>query len=225
MDRYSKNENMLSPEENRSLRKKKVAVVGCGGLGGHIIEQLARLGVGNITAIDGDVFEVTNLSRQLLSNVGNIGFPKALAAKKHIERVNPEINLVDVKEYITVENVDEILQGHDVICDALDSIGARKIVRKSADRLKIPMVFGAIAGWYGQVSTLFPGDKIFDNVYDTDENRGLEQELGNPSFAPALVASIEVAEILKILTQKGELLRNKLLVINTFNNDYQVIEF
>ena len=225
MDRYSKNEKMLSPEENLSLRTKKVAVVGCGGLGGHIIEQLARLGIGNITAIDGDVFDVSNLNRQLLSHVNNIGMPKAMAAEERVRQVNPDINIIAVKEFITNENADEILSEHDVICDALDSIGARKIVRNAADRLGIPMVFGAIAGWYGQVSTLFPGDKLFDMIYDTDENKGIEQELGNPSFTPALTASFEVAEVVKILTNKGELLRNKMLSINTLENVYDVIDF
>ena len=225
MDRYSKNEKMLSPEENLSLRSKKVAVVGCGGLGGHIIEQLARLGIGQITAIDGDVFDVSNLNRQLLSHVNNIGMSKALAAEERVRLVNPDIHIIAVKEFITDKNADEILGGHDVICDALDSIGARKIIRKAADRLGIPMVFGAIAGWYGQVSTLLPGDKLFDMIYDTDENKGIEQELGNPSFTPALTASFEVAEVVKILTNKGELLRNKMLTINTLENVYDVMDF
>jgi molybdopterin-synthase adenylyltransferase len=225
MNRYSKNEKMLSPEENLSLRQKKIAVVGCGGLGGHIIEQLARLGIGHITAIDGDVFDVSNLNRQLLSNVENIGKPKATEAQEHIKKVNSDVLVTAIVDFINDENADEILKGHDVICDALDSISARKIVRRAADRLEIPMVFGAIAGWYGQVSTLFPGDKLFDVVYDTEENKGLEQELGNPSFTPALTASLQVAEVVKILTKKGSLLRNKLLCINTFDNDYQVIDF
>ncbi|MBS4013574.1 MAG: HesA/MoeB/ThiF family protein [Bacteroidetes bacterium] len=225
MNRYIKNEKMLSPEENLSLRKKKVAVVGCGGLGGHIIEQLARLGIGHITAIDGDVFDVSNLNRQLLSNVENIGQQKAIVAKEHIKKVNPEIILEAIPVFITDNNADEILKGHDVIVDALDSISARKIVRRAADRLNTPMVFGAIAGWYGQVATLFPGDKLFDIIYNTEENKGIEQELGNPSFTPALIASFEVAEVVKILTNKGNLLRNKMLSINTLENEYQVIEF
>ncbi len=225
MDRYSKNEKMLSHEENLSLRQKKVAVVGCGGLGGHIVEQLARLGIGHITAIDGDVFDVSNLNRQLLSNVENIGKHKALAAKERVKLVNPDIIVEAIPVFITENNADEILKGHDVIVDALDSIGARKIVRSSADRLNTPMVFGAIAGWYGHVSTLFPGDNLFDIIYATNDNKGMEQELGNPSFTPALTASFEVAEVVKILTNKGNLLRNKLLYINTLDNDYQVIEF
>lgn len=215
---------MLSHEENLSLREKKVAVVGCGGLGGHIIEQLARLGIGNITAIDGDTFDISNLNRQLLSNVENIGKKKAITAKEHIKKVNSDVNVRAVQEFITKDNAIEILKGHDIICDALDSIKARKILREAAEKLGIPMVFGAIAGWYGHVSVIFPGDKLFEMIYDTDENKGIEQDLGNPSFTPALTASLEVAEVIKFFTNKGTLLRNKLLSINTLDNDYHIID-
>jgi molybdopterin-synthase adenylyltransferase len=118
--RYIRNENMLTREENLSLRSKKVAVAGCGGLGGHIIEQLARLGVGHITAVDGDIFDETNLNRQLLSNVETLGKPKASAARDHIARVNPEVKMNAVNDFLVEENARQILEGHDVICDALD---------------------------------------------------------------------------------------------------------
>ena len=82
MDRYSRNMLALSKEENKSLRDKKVCVIGCGGLGGYIIEMLGRLGIGTIVAVDGDVFEISNLNRQLLSDVTNLGLNKATQAQK-----------------------------------------------------------------------------------------------------------------------------------------------
>ncbi|MFO8065979.1 MAG: hypothetical protein R6U11_00215, partial [Bacteroidales bacterium] len=66
--------------------------------------------------------------------------------------------------------------------------------------------------------------KLFEMIYDTDENKGIEQDLGNPSFTPALTASLEVAEVIKFFTNKGTLLRNKLLSINTLDNDYHIID-
>jgi molybdopterin-synthase adenylyltransferase len=223
-NRYIKNENMLSVEENLSLRQKKVVVVGCGGLGGHIIEQLARLGIGLITAIDGDVFDETNLNRQLLSNVDNLGKSKALVAHDHIRKVNPEIRLHPIHDFLTEENAEVILAGHDVICDALDNMTTRLLLQKTAGKLNIPLVYGAIAGWYGQVTTIFPGDNILGSIYRGGANKGIEQELGNPSFTPALVASIEVSEVVKILTGKGQLLRNRFLMINTLDQEYEVFD-
>ncbi len=222
--RYIKNEKMLSAEENRSLREKKVAVVGCGGLGGFIIEELGRLGIGHITAIDGDVFEESNLNRQLFSDTGNIGYSKALAAKERMNKVNPDIKLVAVNEYLDDNNAEKILKNHHVVCDALDNIPSRKLVGKACKKLKIPLIYGAIAGWYGYVSTIFPEDQTLDFIYDTDKEKGEEQELGNPAFTPAIIASLQVAETVKLLTGKGNLLLKKILYVNCLENRYEIIE-
>jgi len=222
--RYIKNEKMLTPEENLSLQEKKVAVVGCGGLGGFIIEELARLGIGHITAIDGDVFDESNLNRQLLSEPNNVGSSKALAAKERVEIINPDISLVAVNQYLDENSAEELLKSHHVVCDALDNIPSRKLLQKTCKKLEIPFVYGAIAGWYGHVSTIFPEDNTLDIVYDTDESRGEEQELGNPSFTPAIIASLQVAETLKLLIGKGELLRKKLLFVNCLEHKYDIIE-
>ncbi len=222
--RYIKNEKMLSAEENRSLREKKVAVVGCGGLGGFIIEELGRLGIGHITAIDGDVFEESNLNRQLCSDTGNIGYSKALAAKERLNKVNPDIKLVAVNEYLDDNNAEKILKNHHVVCDALDNIPSRKLIGRACKKLNIPLIYGAIAGWYGHVSTVFREDNTLDYIYDTSEDKGEEKELGNPSFTPAITASFQVAETVKVLTGKGELLRNKLLFINCLEHKYEIIE-
>lgn len=222
--RYIKNMNMLSEEENSNLRNFKVCVIGCGGLGGFIIEMLGRLGIGHITAIDGDVFDETNLNRQLLSNCENLGKSKALVAKERMNLVNPDIKVYPVTERIAENNGLEILEGHDVIVDAVDSIQTRFLIKNLASRLGIPMVHGAIAGWYGQVSTIFPEDNTLEKIYPRKHNHGVEKELGNPSFTPALVASIQVSEILKVLIGRGDLLRNKILHIDTYEQSYTVLE-
>jgi molybdopterin/thiamine biosynthesis adenylyltransferase len=223
--RYLRNENMLSREENLILRHKKVAVAGCGGLGGYITEMLARLGVGYITAIDGDRFDETNLNRQLLSNTSNIGQSKAQAACERIRLVNPETKIVCHHEIICEQNAHTLFTGHDVICDALDNINTRFLLQEVAEDLKIPLVFGAIAGWYGQVATIFPGDRLLDRIYKNRGQRGIEKELGNPSFTPALVAAMQVSDVVKILTNKAGLLRHKLLTINTLEHEYEVLNF
>ncbi len=224
-DRYIRNENMLSPEENRSLRKFRVAVVGCGGLGGHIIEMLARMGIGYITAIDGDVFEPHNLNRQLFSIPANLGKPKALEAEKRINEVNPGVKITARQVMLTPDNAEELLVGHDVVCDALDNISTRKLVAKTVAALNIPMVFGAIAGWYAQIGVIMPGNPLLDKIYPEGINKGAETQLGNPSFTPALAASLQVAEAIKVLLNKKGVLKNKLLVVDTLKHHYEVIDF
>jgi molybdopterin-synthase adenylyltransferase len=223
-NRYSKNQNMLSEAENQRLRSFRVAVVGCGGLGGYIIEMLARLGIGHITAIDGDVFDESNLNRQLFSLPANVGQSKALEAKSRIQKVNPEVTVNAIAGYLTAENALKLLSGHDVICDALDSMSARRVVQDAAEKTETPLIHGAIAGWYAQVCTIFPGDRTLDRIYPEEFNKGEEAELGNPSFTPALAASVQVAEVLKVLLNKGETLRNRLLVINTLLHEYSPFE-
>lgn len=224
MKRYIKNMNMLSKDENEKLKGFKVCVVGCGGLGGYIIEMLGRLGIGHITAVDGDVFDQTNLNRQILSNDESLGQSKALTAQRRMELVNPLIELIPITERITKENAGAILYGHDLIIDAVDKIDTRFLLQNSASKLEIPIVHGAIAGWYGQVSTIFPGDNTLDKIYPIKDGDGLENEFGNPSFTPALIASIQVSESLKVLLHRGETLRNKLLYIDLLENDYIVME-
>jgi molybdopterin/thiamine biosynthesis adenylyltransferase len=225
MDRYIKNRNMLSQDECDVLKNKSVCVVGCGGLGGYVIEMLGRIGVGKITAVDGDVFDVSNLNRQLLATEEHIGLGKAMTAKERMEKVNSEVELTPVSAYLTKENAIDILGGHDLVIDALDSIETRFMLQETASELGIPMIYGAIAGWYGQVSTIMPGDDFLSKIYRNHEGKGHEAELGNPSFSPALVAALEVSEAIKVLIGRGELLNGKLLLIDLFNNDFEVVLF
>jgi molybdopterin/thiamine biosynthesis adenylyltransferase len=223
--RYSRNVATLSIEENDSLAHKKVCVVGCGGLGGYVIEMLGRLGIGHITAVDGDVFEESNLNRQILSDVEVLGQKKAVIAKERMSKVNPLIKVYPVVERLNKENGRDIIGDAEVVVDALDNIESRLVLEELCQELKVPLVHGAIAGWYGQVSTILPGNKLLNRFYETKELHGAEKVYGNPSFTPALVASIEVSEVLKLLIGRGELLSNKMLLIDLLRQEYDVIEF
>lgn len=225
MDRYLRNRTTLSEVENQILHDAKVCVIGCGGLGGYVIEMLARLGVGSITVIDGDVFEESNLNRQILSDVESIGESKALTAKKRMQLVNPEIKVKAIQDLLSPHNAEYLLQGHDVIVDALDNIDTRFLVQQIAKKLQTPFVHGAIAGWYGQIATIFPGEDTLGKIYKNKVVNGKEKLLGNPAFTPALISSIQVSEVVKILIGRGELLRNKMLFVNVLEHEYEYIDF
>lgn len=231
MGRYEKNFNMLSTSEQVKLKQSNVCVVGCGGLGGYIIEMLARLGVGNITVIDGDRFETSNLNRQLNANEENIGLSKALEAQKRVNLINSEINVKAIAGFVTEKNASMLLEQHDVIVDALDNIEMRFVLETTCTALNIPLVYGAIAGWFGQVATILPGDCLLEKIYPSYhkeqayQKKGAEKSIGNPSFTPALVASIQVSEVLKILINRGVLLHNRLLLIDLLNQEIEHISF
>lgn len=221
--RYLRNFKMLSLEEQERLKKTKVLVAGCGGLGGYVVEMLARLGIGWITVVDDEAFEETNLNRQLFSTVNNLGKKKALVAKERILEVNPDVVVNPILTRIEEKNAKEVVAGHEVVVDALDSIPHRILLESVCEELKIPLIHGAVAGWYGQVTTVLPGDRTLSMVYK-NHKEGIEKELGTPSFSPAVVAGIQVCEVLKVILNKGEPLSKKLLYIDLLSQEYQKIE-
>jgi molybdopterin/thiamine biosynthesis adenylyltransferase len=204
------------------LGKAKVCILGCGGLGGYVIEMLSRIGIGSLTLVDGDVYDVTNLNRQLYSSPTCLGESKALIACERVKEINDGVKVEYISEYIHQDNAHSILKGHDIVIDALDNIETKRFISNQCQIIGIPMIYGAIAGWYGQVSTIFPGDRTMEQLYKSSSAKGKEQELGNPSFTPACIASIQVSEAIKLLTNKGEVLRNKFLFMNLLDNEYEI---
>ena len=230
-DRYARNHNTISQEENDRLKDFRVLVAGSGGLGGFIIEELGRLGIGHITAVDGDVFEESNLNRQLLSTEALLGTPKAEAAGIRMQAVNSEVEVIPKTLFITEENCEELIAGHDLVVDALDRISVRLLLEDCCEKQGIPLIHGAIGGWYGQVTSVFPGDRTLHQLYPLDEktgepltDKGAETELGNPSFTPAVIASIQTAEAVKTLLGREGVLRKKLLTIDLLEQEYNVID-
>lgn len=222
--RYERNIGTITIEENEKLQHCRVCVIGCGGLGGHVIEGLVRIGVGMLTAVDGDCFDETNLNRQLLSTEKNLGQPKAEAAKQRAAQINSQIEINAVNALLTAENGRELIRGHHAVVDALDNIQSRKALEKCCREENIPLIHGAIGGWQGQVAVSYPGDNIFDILYPTEDNKGAEIETGNPSFTPAVIASLQVAETIKVLLGREEVLRNKLLTADLLNQEYEIID-
>jgi len=222
-DRYQRN-GIITYEEQLLMKQKKVCVIGCGGLGGYIIEMLSRFGIGTMSVVDGDVFDATNLNRQLLSTINTLGKSKAFTAAERVETIDSSLTIQVVATILDRENASDILKGHDVVVDALDSNSARLILLDACKELNIPLVHGAIGGWFGQVSTVFPEDEFIRSRVRGMANKGIEKQIGNPSFTPACIASIQVAEIIKVLLGRGELLREKIMFIDLLNNEIEILE-
>ena len=220
-NRYDRN-RIFSIEQQDELGEKKAAVIGCGGLGGYAIEMLARAGVGHLRVCDGDVFDETNLNRQLLCTEDVLGKSKAEAAAERIKAVNSKTEAEAFCCNLTEENADEILAECDVVIDALDSVGAKLMLQRACRRQEIPMIRGAIGGWFGQVTTIFPGNDTLSLIYSDDTE--VSQELGNPSFSPAMVSAIQVSEAVKVMLGKDDILMRKLLFIDLMTNDFQIVE-
>ena len=194
--RYERNIPALSEAECRSLQDKRVLVVGCGGLGGHLIDMLTRIGVGSLRVVDGDVFEPSNLNRQLLSEVPLLGVSKAKAAAARISRVNPDVELEAIDAFLTEANAGRLLSGCDAVLDGLDNIESRRILAKECARAGIPYVYGAVSGWVAQAAVSMPGDGLVETLYPEGAVLKNKSVL---SFTPALCASMQVALCVKLL--------------------------
>ena len=197
--RYTRNIPALTRAECEVLRQKRILVVGCGGLGGHIIDQLARIGIGFLRVVDGDVFETSNLNRQLLSSVPLLGISKAKAAADHIVRVNPDITVDAAETFLTNNNVSELLESCDIVIDALDNIPSRRILAAACEKANIPYIYGAIQGWVAQAAISMPGDRLIDTLYPEEIEIRDKSVL---SFTPSLCASMQVSLCIKLLLGK-----------------------
>lgn len=213
--RYCRNRQTISTYEQRKLFKSAVAVIGCGGLGGYIVEEIARLGIGTIRVVDPDVFEEHNLNRQLFCTIDQLGKAKVEAARSRVSAVNPAVLVEPVQASFTADNGAELLQGVHAVADALDSVSSRMVLADVCETLGLPLIHGTVGGWYGQITTQMPGDGSIQKIYGACQNgEGVEKTLGNPSFTPAVVASLEVAELCKVLLGCETTLQKRMLFID-----------
>ncbi|HXP95278.1 MAG TPA: HesA/MoeB/ThiF family protein [Telmatospirillum sp.] len=222
--RYQRNRKTISIEQQRTLLQSQVAVIGCGGLGGYVIEQLARLGVGTLVAVDPDVFEEHNLNRQILSSMAAIGRPKVLMAEERVAAINPAVTLVPLCDRFEASNVRPYLEKCQVVVDAVDTVSVRLAISDVCEQIGVPLVHGAIAGWYGQITTEYSGDRALRALYQhASGDRGEERSLGNPSFTPAVVASLQSVEVCKILIGVGTSLRHRVLTLDLLDMNFEEI--
>lgn len=194
--RYSRNVPALSEAECALLRTKKAAIIGCGGLGGHLIELLSRVGIGSICAVDGDVFDESNLNRQLLSEEALLGASKAEAAADRIRKINSGVKVESVSAFLDADNAADLIKDCDVVLDALDNIPARRILAKACADAGIPYIYGAISGWVAQAAVCLPGDDLIGKLYP-DET--VIRDKSVLSFTPALCASVQASLCVKLL--------------------------
>ena len=215
--RYFRNIGTIGRVGQIKLLRSSVAVVGVGGLGGVVIEFLARYGIGRLIIIDYDRFTETDLNRQLMATEENLGDYKVAIAARRVSEINSAIEVTTHRDQLTKDNVRDLLKGAHIVVDCLDNLPSRFIVEDACRDLGIPFVHGAVAGFSGQLMTVFPEDGGLSSVYGARglvPVRGTEVEIGIPSAIPAMIAAWQVQEVIKIITGIGKPLRNRLLILD-----------
>ncbi len=194
---YSRNMGTLGPAGQRQLLGSRVAVVGLGGLGGHVVEALARLGVGHIVGVDGDSFVESNLNRQILAALDSLGEQKARRTAEHVRQINPVVQFEAHGERF--EDLEPgALEDCSPVFDCLDTIPARMALERLCAEMEAILVHGAIAGWAGQVAVVPPGSGLLSRLYGSSRH-GMEEQLGNLHFTAAVAANLMVARAVPLL--------------------------
>lgn len=225
--RYLRNMGTIGLDGQIKLLGSTVAVVGVGGLGGTIVELLARQGVGHLIIIDNDRFTERNLNRQIMSTEKNLGEYKVTVAAKRAGEINSAVTVTTFLERLTKENAQKLLGGAQVVADGLDNLPSRFAVEHACRDLAIPYVYGTIAGFSGQLMTIFPEDTGLSSVYgssNTIPEQGIETTIGNPSATPAMIAALQVQEVVKIITGVGAPIRNQILLVDAMECTIDRIE-
>jgi molybdopterin/thiamine biosynthesis adenylyltransferase len=216
--RYLRNIGTIGLDGQIKLLQSAVAVVGAGGLGSTTIELLARQGIGQLIIIDNDRFTEQNLNRQIMSTEGNLGKYKVIAAAKRVKEINSATTVTTFLERLTNENAQSLLTGALVVVDGLDNLPSRLVVEQACRRLAIPYVYASIAGFSGQLMTIFPGDVGLSSLYgsssDAVPEQGIETRIGNPPATAAMIAALQVQEVVKIITGVGTPIRNQILLVD-----------
>jgi sulfur-carrier protein adenylyltransferase/sulfurtransferase len=225
--RYSR--QILIPEIGVSgqekLKKARVLVVGAGGLGCPVLQYLNAAGIGNIGIVEFDMVDETNLQRQVLYGSDDVGKLKSIIAKNLLEHLNSFTKIEIFNVRLNASNSLNILKDFDVIVDATDNLETRYIINDSCVILDKPMVHGSIYKYEGVVSVFNfkrgPTYRCYNPMRkDTGFKNPKPSEVGLLGVLPGIIGSYMSNEVIKIITETGEVLSGKVLLFNTFNNTF-----
>ena len=225
LDRFSRQVMLEEIGYNGQLKLKnaKVCVVGVGGLGNPITSRLAAMGVGTLRIVDRDVIELSNLHRQTMFDEDDVGQVKVEVAAKKLQKLNPDCKIealaISVNDYTALE----VVEGCDIVIDALDSVNARYALNKACVKFEIPFVTGAAVGVSGQAFTILPKQSacyycMFPELNE-DTMPTCSIEGVHPSIL-SIVGGIEVAEAVKVIIGKKPSLSERILHIDLENLDF-----
>lgn len=205
-------------EGQEKLRLAKVLVVGAGGLGVPVLQYLVGMGLGKLGIVDADTVSVSNLHRQVIYDMEDVGKSKVEASRKKLSRQNPEIDLHMYPFFLTTENALEVMSDYDVIVDATDNFAARYLINDACVILGKPFVYGALQYFEGQVSVFnYQGGPTYRCLFPTPPNAGQIpdcNQAGVLGIVPGIIGSYQALETVKIVAGLGKVLSGELLILD-----------
>lgn len=229
VDRYSRHIALseIGEEGQLKLKRAKVLIVGVGGLGSPLSLYLAAAGVGCIGIVDDDVVSESNLQRQILYSVADVGESKVEVAKRKLEALNPHIDIESYNCRLNSANCDDIVSKYDIVVDGCDNLKSRYLMNECCLKHNRVYLFGAICEFSGQVSVFnYEGGPDYTSLFPySKEAVEMVQPKGVIGVLPGITATIQANEAIKIITGIGKVLSGKLLMIDALNLNFTTIKF
>jgi len=205
------------------LKNSSALVIGAGGLGSGLLPVLCSSGIDSIAVVDSDTVVSSNLQRQTLYTPDQVGIKKIEAAREKLIKHNPSLQLESYDLRLDPSNARELISNFDVVADCTDNFESRYLINDTCAQLRIPLVYGSVSDYRGQVMVLHHEKKadLRDLYPQMPENKGNTK--GVLPTLPHIIGAIQANEMLKMLTGKGHLLDGKLLIFDAYSNDIQII--
>lgn len=221
-ERYQRQLPLIGESGQDELSRSRVLIAGAGGLGSTIATFLSVAGVGFIRIVDEDRIEWNNLNRQILYREGDLGKRKVDIAKERLLGINTDIEVEAHCVHIDDQSIIGLVQGMDIILDGMDNFSSRYVLNRASLELGIPLIHGAVNGFYGQASTILPGKSpclrcIIPHPPSAEKVPVIGVTCG-------VIGSIQVTEAIKYITGQGSLLTGHLLFWDGFRGDATIID-
>ncbi len=213
----------VGPEGQALLSTKRVLIAGAGGLGTPCAAYLAGAGIGHIAILDSDVVSLSNLPRQILYTMHDIGKEKAKVLAEKLAAANDGVSIVPMVQSITQENVSNTIESFDVVISCVDNLETRYVLNQACISSGIPMIEGAISGFTGMVTTIVPGQGPCYQCIFPKKLVPVQESIGVLGPTPGVTGSIQAAEALKLLLGKGLLLAGRLLLLDLLSSDFRIV--
>lgn len=230
LDRYARHIFLheIGGPGQKALKGARVLVLGAGGLGAPALLYLAAAGVGRITVVDHDRVERSNLQRQIIHADARIGEPKALSAAAALRALNPHVEVLPIIARFGTDTGPDLIAGHDLVLDGTDDLATRELVNRLAVAAGVPLVWGALARWEGQVSLFDPvrGGPCLACLFPVRPAPGMVPSCAEAGVAgplPGIIGAIMATEAVKQITGAGQTLRGRLMLHDALYADARVI--
>ncbi len=212
-------------EGQMKLREAKVLVVGAGGLGSPLLYYLAAMGIGNIGIADPEEVDLSNLQRQILYTINDIGKSKAKAAKDRLKKLNPDVKIEIFPFYLNEINSEEIIVSYDIIVASVDNISTRYFVNDTCIKLGKPFVEAGVSGWEGMIMTVLPGKTPCYRCVIPAQIKGEQnKELGVIGCLAGILGTMQAMEVVKLILGKGNNLQGRLVVFNGYDMSFEEVQ-